>query len=115
MVTLLRTLTLKSQLKFGTFYSCTINVMLKRGRHDYLVWVYYNMNMINFTTDILDRLKIKNRELIKKPGSNYSLGLKVKKRHRNNAMAEINHKRLLANTLKPLTKGQLAWKNQGHG
>ena len=70
-VVLLRTLTLKSPLRFGKFYDLTVNDILNsqgvKGSK-YLTWVYYNCDMINFCDEILYILGITEKNEIKKPG-----------------------------------------------
>lgn len=64
-VTLLRTLTRKSQLKYGHRHSQTVERVLME-RPYMLVFDYYNLSAINFTDDVLDELGITER--IQKPG-----------------------------------------------
>ena len=80
MVTLLRTLTDKSRLKFGKYTDYTIGHLIASRREDYLVWVYYNADKIDFTADVLDSLDIREDERIKKPGKNVRLGRIVAQR-----------------------------------
>lgn len=66
--TMLRTLTLKSQMKFGKYENHTVDQILThipRG-DEYLRWVYYNMSNISFMPDLLERIGAKT--LISKPG-----------------------------------------------
>ncbi len=69
-VTLLRTLTRKSFLKFGKYYDLTvqgvINMYNEKGLN-YLTWIYFNSSKINFTDDILNELCIKRDDRIVKP------------------------------------------------
>jgi len=73
-VTLLRTLTRKSFLKFGKYYDLTIqgviNMYQEKGLN-YLTWVYFNSSKINFTDDILSELCIESDNIIVKPGNIY--------------------------------------------
>lgn len=68
---LLRTLTLRSYLKFGRFYDLTVGEVIKyksiKGLK-YLTWSYYNMSMISFNQEILDILGITKKNEIDKPG-----------------------------------------------
>lgn len=70
-VTLLRTLTSKSFLKFGKYFDLTvqgvINMYQEKGLY-YLTWVYFNSSKINFTDDILSQLGIESDDIIVKPG-----------------------------------------------
>ena len=74
MVTLLRTLTDRSQLKFGKYADYTVGHLIAIRREDYLVWLYYNADKIDFTADVLSRLDIRENERISKPGKNVRLG-----------------------------------------
>ena len=69
-VTLLRTLTRKSLLKFGQYQDMMVGNVIKIGQAEieYLVWIYYNSSKINFTDDILLELKITDEFKIDKPG-----------------------------------------------
>lgn len=63
---MLRTLTLKSQLKFGKFADYRVEQMLQIEKHEYLRWVYYNSSNISFMPDILEIIGV--TEFITKPG-----------------------------------------------
>ncbi len=65
--TLLRTLSRKSQLKFGIYCDNTVEECLTFKRFNYLRWVYFNCDMISFMDDILDELSITEKYRIKKP------------------------------------------------
>lgn len=62
----MRTLTLKSLLKFGRFHDHTVGRMIQLEKHDYLRWAYYNCSEISFMTDVLEIIGIKH--IITKPG-----------------------------------------------
>ena len=70
-VTLLRTLTLKSTLKFGKYYDLTVDEILNskglRGVK-WLTWAYYQADKISFMPDILEVLGITEQNRINKPG-----------------------------------------------
>ena len=71
-VPILRTLTRTATLKFGQFADFTIAHLFELHQTDYLRWVYYNMNGISFTADILYDLKIWGENFdhrIPKPGT----------------------------------------------
>lgn len=63
---MLRTLTLKSELKFGKFADYRVEQILQIKKFDYLVWVYFNSSNITFMPEILQTLGITH--LINKPG-----------------------------------------------
>lgn len=68
---LLRKLTLKSTLKFGKYYDLSVNDVINSKGYsglDYLTWVYYSSDMIDFFDDILDVLGILEENKISKPG-----------------------------------------------
>lgn len=64
----LRTLTLKSKLKFGADKDLTVQEFLNLKRHKDLIEMYYRLGMINFNTEVLNILKIYNIDKIPKPG-----------------------------------------------
>lgn len=64
---LLRTLTPKSSLGFGSNGKFPISSLIK-SMPGYLKWVYYTYEGITFTEDILDLLQIPLDRRIKKPG-----------------------------------------------
>lgn len=63
---MLRTLTLKSQIKFGKFADYTVQQVIQIEKTNYLCWVYYNSSNITFIPEILESLGI--TYLIAKPG-----------------------------------------------
>jgi hypothetical protein len=67
--TLLRKLSRKSQLKFGSMADMTVQMALDLGLKERakLVWYYYNSSNITYMDDILDELKITENLRIKKP------------------------------------------------
>lgn len=75
MTLLLRTLTLKSKLGFGYYEikNLTIRELLIMNKQVYLISCYYNLSMINFSTEILNELSISGDLIIKKPGKNPEL------------------------------------------
>ena len=89
MVTLLRTLTLKSRLKFGKYADYTVDYLLYNHREDYLVWVYYNTDKITFTADLLTKLDIREDERIEKPGKNKKMGWIVAQRQDATLSSEV--------------------------
>jgi len=67
MVTTLRKLTLKSTLKFGKYTDYTVQQVIDIGKKSYLAWVYYNMDRITFTEEILKDVLMLDH-FINKPG-----------------------------------------------
>lgn len=67
-VPLYRGLTEKSMLGFGGYADIPVGQIIKIDR-EYLVWVYYHMPKITFSSSILDELKITKR--ITKPGTDH--------------------------------------------
>ena len=103
-VTLLRTLTRKSTLKFGKFHDLTVQNVLDsqnmNGR-SLLRFYYFNSSKISFIDDLLDELNIPPELRIPKPGNvtpdkwkliNHTLhGIELDKYH---ALPEIERKRV---------------------
>jgi hypothetical protein len=75
MTLLLRTLTLKSKLGFGysEIKNLTIQELLIMNKQAYLISCYYNLSMINFSTEVLNKLSINGDLIIEKPGKNPEL------------------------------------------
>ena len=125
--TLLRTLTLKSILKFGKHADIPIWKLIEGGTGKaYLSWVYYNCSMINFNEEVLILLRIRSEKRINKPGINKEIfnerTKKIKKWQfatqgfkaiGKRKKAAKNYLRRNAN-LSKVTKGASAWSNQGH-
>lgn len=70
MTILLRTLTLKSKLKFGNneLKNLTVLEFFNTFREKSLITFYYKLSMISFSDDVLDMLCIKPENRIPKPG-----------------------------------------------
>ena len=64
----LRTLTERSQLKFGKHYDLTVHELLILQKHRYLRWIYFNCSMITFMPNILELIRIDEEFIIDKPG-----------------------------------------------
>jgi len=67
-VTLLRTLTQKSYLKFGKYTDFRVGELLQTYKFRYLRWIYFNCSKITFTDEILELLNITKEFKIDKPG-----------------------------------------------
>ena len=63
---MLRTLTLKSQLKFSKLSDYTIEQIFQIKKEQNLRWIYYNSSNINFVPEVLEMLGITHT--IEKPG-----------------------------------------------
>ena len=72
MVTLLRTLTKKSPMKFGKYTDCTVQHLLNMNIEgkSLLAWYYYNLSKISFNQDVLNEIGITDWLVIDKPGKN---------------------------------------------
>ena len=79
-VTLLRTLTRKSILKFGQFSDLQVQNLLDLKKYKYLRWVYFNCSNINFMDDILEEIKIPLNFRIVKPSKNTDLHNKLQQK-----------------------------------
>lgn len=68
--TLLRKLSRKSQLKFGSMADMTVQMAIDLGLNGRtkLVWYYYNSSNITYMDDILEELRITEELRIEKPG-----------------------------------------------
>ena len=127
-VTLLRTLTEKSQLKFGKYADSTVREVINSQHPGYLRWCYFNCSKISFTEDILKEIKIPKEYCIDKPGKDPELGGKLDGeiwermggliRHINEGVGKKEQKRKLArhNTRDSLkyTKSAMQRINHGH-
>jgi hypothetical protein len=128
MATLLRTLTKKSFLKFGQYYDLKVGDLLSKNTHRYLRWVYFNCDMINFTDDILDEIKIPKEFRINKPSKNPELYIELnelmnkkiswKTKNHYKKVSKISHKKQALSKLRKLNKlnslNNLTLKNHGH-
>ena len=58
-------------MKFGKYYEMLVGgIMNINGGKTYLQWVYYNMSMISFHCNVLEKLRIYSDRRIEKPGKN---------------------------------------------
>ena len=130
----LRTLTEKSILGFGKYSDMRVGEVLKMSSGtNYLRWVYYNLSMINFCDLVLYELYIHTDLIIKKPGKNPDLYIEVFEKRIATSLnghkgccqhiimkAKLRTRRkgnymLFKSTDKiKFSKGNQAWKNQGH-
>lgn len=78
---LYRKLAFKSRLGFGRYADATVQDLLKVGEEEYLIWVYYNSDRIDFLPEVREAIGI--TQLIDKPGKNPELGQEIiRARHR---------------------------------
>ena len=133
-ITLLRTLTEKSKLKFGRFYMDTVDDVIQRDP-GLLVFYYYAKSAISFTDDVLSRINIGPDRRIAKPGclSNPDLNERVNavRDEMRSAMKESMGERAYMNMFnkkraefrksaigrmkkQKVTKGRMQSVNQGH-
>lgn len=130
----LRTLTEKSMLGFGKYRDMRIGEILKMPSGlNYLRWVYYHSSMINFCDSVLYELYIHGNLLIEKPGKDpdlyeniFSKRITTKLRGHKGCGGHIIAKATLKKVRKgnymgfknkdktKYSKGNMAWKNQGH-
>jgi len=70
--TLLRTLTMKSTMKFGKYKDSTVGQVLGLGMEGigYLVWVYYANSKVSFNNEVLDLMLVGEELRIEKPSKN---------------------------------------------
>lgn len=73
MATLLRTLALKSIMKFGKHKTKSVEYLISNKNINYLRWVYFNMSNISFNEEIILELRIPAEFQISKPGKNAEL------------------------------------------
>jgi hypothetical protein len=125
--TLLRTLSRKSQLKFGVYCDSTVQDLITFRRFNYIRWVYFNCDMISFMDDILDEVGITGSYRIKKPSkcpekyqelvdekqSKIPSFTKFKNALHQKKMDRIKHSKIRKMNDKFYTKHRLTLKNQG--
>lgn len=76
---LLRILTHKSQIKFGIHSDLTVQNLIDLQKHDYLIWMYYNMDLIDFSQELKEELRLaQENRLITKPGKNFELFCQIR-------------------------------------
>ena len=66
---ILRTLTEKSILWFGKYSGMSVQQVIDLKSQTYLRWIYYNMDGITFTIEVLNVLTISLNRRIPKPGT----------------------------------------------
>jgi hypothetical protein len=117
-IPILRVLTMKSKLGFGTYGQYTLTDMFALGRNAEMLSAYYHVSNINYNQEVLNKLKLTEVYQIEKPGTdkdNYKLVLE--------ALYPGNYRRKYENTMgdkqknmtrssKNATKGYLMGKNR---
>jgi len=63
----LRTLTDKSVLGFGQYRDMTLRQIIDYGKTNYLGWVYFNCETIDFHIDLLNEIYINHKYRLTKP------------------------------------------------
>ena len=81
-----RILTLKSKLGFGKYADVTISDIIKINKCDYLRWVYFNYNGIDFLPEVLNVIHIPLEYRLVKPDKNPDILTEV------NLKADEKHK-----------------------
>jgi hypothetical protein len=125
---LLRTMTEKSVLTFGQYKGQTIEEILRLGKRHYIRYLYYNVEGISFTEDILRKIGIITGQYdnrISKPGKDPELGRKIEDINAKNIpfktksdyrtilkAREVGNKYIVDRG--QFSRGKLARKNQGH-
>lgn len=72
---LYRKLAMKSRLGWGRYQDATVQDLIITGEQEYLIWVYYNMGMIDFLPEVLEAVGI--TDLIPKPGKDPEKGAAI--------------------------------------
>jgi len=124
---LLRTMTEKSVIHFGQHKGQTIEEILRLGKKAYLRYLYYNVEGISFTEDILRKIGIVTDaydDRISKPGKDPEYGKEVEEhmfkhagiitKNRVKSRAKAKGVASKIKDAKQFSRGNLAWKNQGH-
>ena len=65
----LRKLTKKSVIDFGRHNGYKVNDLIRTGKTQYLIWMYFNCSNLSFVDELLDELNIKKEWRIVKPGT----------------------------------------------
>jgi hypothetical protein len=68
---LLRTMTLKSRINFGQYRDLCVQELINLNVHIELIKMYYLLEKITFTEDVLTILRINDDRAITKPGKDY--------------------------------------------
>ena len=72
-ITLLRILTEKSIMKFGKYAESSVQQIIDSKNIHYLRYIYYNIEGISFSIDVLNKINIYPKFRIDKPGKNPDL------------------------------------------
>lgn len=139
---LLRTLARKSVLDFGKYKDRSVQQVIDLKNVRMLRWYYYNCSMISFLPDILDEIGITEEWRINKPGKDPEKGKKldnikdsksiafkksvyekgdlvqlgkiVKQKAKQRKRAVFKEIAFDRDDNRRFSKGNMAWKNQGH-
>ena len=127
----LRILTCKSILNFGRFDGWSIQKIIDMQKTGYLRWIYFNLEGLSFSEDVLDSIHLYSQYRIKKPGKapekhrqlmNYQMVLiNIKEPlnaiKRSSHMKKDNRRHIARNQISRFfesKKSVLQYKNQGH-
>ena len=66
----LRVLTRKSKIGWGKFANNTVGELIESRQFNQLLWLYYHIQWLTYTDELLDELKIFKEFRIPKPGIN---------------------------------------------
>jgi len=112
--TILRTLTVKSKLKFGKYKDYTVEHIFGMRKQKTLISIYFNLSNITFMDDILDELGITEEFRIDKPSKDnelykvFLLQIYGKKQAPNKTLQKMGA------TTKPYKRDYLTRLNHGH-
>ena len=70
---LLRKMTMKSKIGFGSFPDLCVQELINLKKYKELIKMYYSLDKIDFDDEVKDYLEIKFERVIKKPGKNYQM------------------------------------------
>lgn len=122
-----RKLAPKSKLTFGKHVGLSVEDIIRLGKKHYLRWIYYNIEGISFIDEVLQKIGIitsNNDYTIPKPGIDPEYGKEVEEmmvgripfRERQHYKTKLKAKAVGKKIIdaKKYSRGNLAWKNQGH-
>lgn len=69
----LRVLTKKSKIGWGKYANNTVGELIESKQFNELLWLYYHIQWLTYTDDLLDELKIFKEFRIEKPGVNHEM------------------------------------------
>lgn len=69
----LRVLTRKSKIGWGKYANNTVGELIESKQFNELLWLYYHIQWLTYTDELLDELKIFKEFRIEKPGVNHEM------------------------------------------